>query len=100
MAQVGGGDDGCVILWVCFVYLQSVCAEMEDGDDWNPAAVLSALKLMNDIRGPLSWVPLLEPEMQAWEAMIAGAASAAGLQVNHRVRPLKDVVEDAEEKGA
>lgn len=99
MAHVDEGHEGCVILSVCFIYLQSVCAELEAMDVWNPTAVRKALKLMNDIRGPLSWIPLLEPEMQAWEAMIAGAASAAGLQVDHPLRLSKDAVEDAEEKG-
>lgn len=73
---------------------------MELNDEWNPTAVRKALKLINDIRAPLSWVPLLEPEMQAWEAMFAGAASAAGLEIDHQLRPVKDTVQDAEEKGA
>jgi len=55
---------------------------------------------MNEIRAPLSWTPLLEPVMQEWEAMIAGAAMAAGLEIDHTLRAVKDVVQDAEERGA
>lgn len=54
---------------------------------------------MNDICGPLSWIPLLEPKMQAWEVMITRAASAVGLQVDHPLCLSKDAVEDVEEKG-
>jgi len=73
---------------------------MEAEDVWDNTAVLAAVKMMNAIRAPLSWVPLLETQMQEWEAMIAGAAATAGVDVNLRIRPSKDVVEDAEEKGA
>jgi len=73
---------------------------METQDVWDNTAVLTAVKMMNAIRTPLSWVPLLETQMQEWEAMIAGAAEAAGVDITLRIRPSKDVVEDAEEKGA
>ena len=99
MAHIDEGHEGCMILSVCFIYLQSVCAELEAMDVWNPTTVRKALKLMNDICGPLSWIPLLEPKMQAWEAMIAGAASAVGLQVDHPLCLSMDAVEDVEEKG-
>jgi len=73
---------------------------MEALDVWDNTAILTAVKMMNAIRTPLSWVPLLETQMQEWEAMIAGAAASAGVDITLRMRPSKDVVEDAEEKGA
>ena len=79
---------------------KSIPAEMEDSDEWDPKMVKTVLKMIHDIRGPLSWAPLLESQMQEWEAMIAGAASAAGLEIEHTVRASKDVVEHAEVKGA
>ena len=82
------------------MYLQSIPAEMEDSDEWDPKMVKTGLKMIHDIRAPLSWVPLLESQMQEWEAMIAGAASAAGIEVDHTLRASKDVVVDAEVKGA
>jgi hypothetical protein len=85
--------------FVLFIFLTQSPAELEGKDEWSPAAVKKVLKTMNAVRGPISWTPLLEPEMQAWEALIAGAATAAGLQVEHPLRAVKDIVQDAEEKG-
>ena len=73
---------------------------MEANDQWDPTTVKKVLTKMNEIRAPLSWTPLLEPVMQEWEAMIAGAAMAAGLEIDHTLRAVKDVVQDAEERGA
>lgn len=67
---------------------------------WDPKMVKPVLKMIHDIRAPLSWAPLLESQMQEWEAMIAGAASAAGIEIDHILRASKDVVVDAEVKGA
>lgn len=82
------------------MYLQSIPAEMEDSDVWDPKMVKPVLKMIHDIHAPLSWAPLLESQMQEWEAMIAGAASAAGIEIDHILRASKDVVVDAEVKGA
>lgn len=73
---------------------------MEDSDVWDPKMVKRVLKMIHDIRAPLSWAPLLESQMQEWETMIAGAASAAGIEVDHTLRASKDSVVDAELKGA
>jgi hypothetical protein len=79
--------------------LQVVCAALEDQEEWDTNAVKIALKKIIEIRGPIMWCPLLESRVQEWEAMVAGAAAAAGIQVEHTLRVAKDVVKGAEEKG-
>ncbi|KIM41074.1 hypothetical protein M413DRAFT_28155 [Hebeloma cylindrosporum] len=65
---------------------------------WEPATVLLALKKIAEVRRTIAWAPLKEVELQVWEAMIAGAAEAAGLEVDQCLHVVKDTVTDAEEK--
>ncbi|KIM38289.1 hypothetical protein M413DRAFT_12967 [Hebeloma cylindrosporum] len=82
-------------LWSSFEKLMD---DLEKKDVWDPATVLLALKKIAEVRRTITWAPLKEVELQVWEAMIAGAAEAAGLEVDQRLRVAKDTVTDAEEK--